>query len=417
MIVLTNPKPFTASLAAAPAVTQPTIVIAYADCTATAITEGTNEITMTGTTPINVVGTPTVGIRRVIKSVAFTNLDTAPATVTLFVNSIAAAKTTVASSSTVDLTTLAGLPVSPAQVATATVMGNNSGVSAVPFALSATATLTLLGIPGLQTSGISGNLTLLKAGVTARNATLPDAAVLVTGSAAALTTNRLPKGTATAGVVQDSQIADTVTGNVLTIAGTLTAVRTVTFPDASVTIPSGTLLTGTLANANRLDSTSAAGVVKESLIADGIVTSVLTLAGTLTVPRTKTIQNTTATLSEIETAETLTGAKTFSAIAVFNATLTTTAARFVGPRSVVTAAGTTTGLAADHFVVFTGATTQIYALPAAAAGRQLLIKNRSTGAVTVNRTGTDTIDGLTTLNVAAGVGITLVANSTDWCVI
>jgi hypothetical protein len=54
-------------------------------------------------------------------------------------------------------------------------MGNNSGVSNLPFALSATASLTLLGIPGLQTSGITGNLTLSKTGVTARTQTARDA--------------------------------------------------------------------------------------------------------------------------------------------------------------------------------------------------------------------------------------------------
>jgi hypothetical protein len=54
-------------------------------------------------------------------------------------------------------------------------MGNNSGVSNLPFALSATASLTLLGIPGLQTSGITGNLTLSKTGTTARTQTARDA--------------------------------------------------------------------------------------------------------------------------------------------------------------------------------------------------------------------------------------------------
>ncbi len=56
--------------------------------------------------------------------------------------------------------------------------------------------------------------------------------------------NRLAS-TSSVGVIKESQISDGVTGSVLTIAGTLTAARTLTFPDAAVTIPAGTLLTGT----------------------------------------------------------------------------------------------------------------------------------------------------------------------------
>lgn len=114
-------------------------------------------------------------------------------------------------------------------------------------------------------------------------------------SSATLTATRIPVA-GVSGVLKDSQIVDGVTGNVLTIAGTLTAARTVTFPDAAVTIPAGTLIAGTLANANRLDSTSAAGVIKESLIADGISTSVLTIAGTLTAPRTLTLPDAAVTI-------------------------------------------------------------------------------------------------------------------------
>lgn len=98
-------------------------------------------------------------------------------------------------------------------------------------------------------------------------------------------------------------------------------------------------------------------------------------------------------------------------------TLATGSGRILKTRSVVSAAATTTLDSTDHACFLTGATTQTFTLPAAAAGRQLIIKNRSTGALTVNRAGVDTIDGLTTLNVAAGAGIILVANGTDWCVI
>ena len=109
-------------------------------------------------------------------------------------------------------------------------------------------------------------------------------------SAATLTSTRIPVA-GVSGVLKDSQLSDGVTGSVLTIAGTLTAPRTLTLPDAAVTIPTGTLLTGTLANANRLDSTSSAGVVKESQIADAVTGNVLTIAGTLTGLRTQTARD------------------------------------------------------------------------------------------------------------------------------
>jgi hypothetical protein len=175
MMILSGTKTLTASLAAAPATTQPTFVVAYAEVNAAAITEDTNEVTATGTTPVTVLSFPAAGFRRVIKSLFVTNLDTVPTTVTVFINGFPAGKATIGSGLSVDLASSTAIPVSQGQVATATLMGNNSGVSNFPFALSATASLTLLGIPGLQTSGITGNLTLSKTGVTARTQTARDA--------------------------------------------------------------------------------------------------------------------------------------------------------------------------------------------------------------------------------------------------
>lgn len=152
----------------------------------------------------------------------------------------------------------------------------------------------------LIADGVTGSVLTIAGTLTAlRTLTLPDASVTIPAGTLLAGTlanaNRLDS-TSGAGVVKESQIADAVTGNVLTIAGTLTAPRTVTLPDAAVTIPAGTLITGTIANANRLDSTSAAGVIKESLIADGISTSVLTIAGTLTAPRTLTLPDASVTI-------------------------------------------------------------------------------------------------------------------------
>lgn len=95
--------------------------------------------------------------------------------------------------------------------------------------------------------------------------------------------------------------------------------------------------------------------------------------------------------------------------------LRTTKGRIVQTRS-ITSAGTTTGLdSTDDFVVVTGSSTHTITLMACGTGRRLFIKNRSTGTVTVNRLGSDTIDGGTTFNLTAGQGTTMVGNGTDWC--
>jgi hypothetical protein len=82
--------------------------------------------------------------------------------------------------------------------------------------------------------------------------------------------------------------------------------------------------------------------------------------------------------------------------------------------AVTSAAGTTVISATDHCVVVTGSSTQTLTLPAAATGRMLMIKNRSTSNVTVNRAGSDTIDGGTTRTIFPNTAIILVANGTDW---
>lgn len=81
----------------------------------------------------------------------------------------------------------------------------------------------------------------------------------------------------------------------------------------------------------------------------------------------------------------------------------------VGVTSTVTAAGTTTLSATSNAVqVFTGTTTQSVTLPAANAlgagvSQMILFKNYSTGTVTVNRAGSDTIDTATlSMGLTAG---------------
>jgi polygalacturonase len=82
----------------------------------------------------------------------------------------------------------------------------------------------------------------------------------------------------------------------------------------------------------------------------------------------------------------------------------------------VTSSATTTAISGnDYCVVVTGSTTHTLTLPAASTGRQLILKNRSSGNVTVNRAGSDTIDGGTSFTLTENQSTVLVANGTDWC--
>ena len=85
--------------------------------------------------------------------------------------------------------------------------------------------------------------------------------------------------------------------------------------------------------------------------------------------------------------------------------VTTLAAVYAKNRLIIASAGTTVLDASDHIVFITGATTHTVTLPASANGRRITIKNRSTGTVTVNRAGADTIEGGTTTAVISGASI------------
>lgn len=96
----------------------------------------------------------------------------------------------------------------------------------------------------------------------------------------------------------------------------------------------------------------------------------------------------------------------------------------LGVTSTATAAGTTTLTSANTTVqVFTGSTTQTVQLPAANAlgsgvAVMFVIKNRSSGTVTVQRAGSDTIDGATTYPLGTNDSITLVSDgSSVWHIV
>lgn len=92
--------------------------------------------------------------------------------------------------------------------------------------------------------------------------------------------------------------------------------------------------------------------------------------------------------------------------------------------SVVTAAGTTTLTATSNSVyIFTGTTTQSFTLSACNANgssvsQQVWVKNLSTGTVTINRAGSDTIDGATSYSLTSGKAVHLASNGvSSWVVL
>lgn len=121
------------------------------------------------------------------------------------------------------------------------------------------------------------------------------------------------------------------------------------------------------------------------------------------------------------TALTISGA---TQAATFAGAVTQSTSQGWGVVSTATAAGTTTLTTSSKVVqVFTGSTTQNVQLPAAnvfgaGVGCVYIVKNRSSGTVTVLRAGADTIDGATTQAVATGNAAMLVSNGVDtWHVV
>jgi hypothetical protein len=86
------------------------------------------------------------------------------------------------------------------------------------------------------------------------------------------------------------------------------------------------------------------------------------------------------------------------------------------PLTAIASAGGTTVLTGGGAFVVTGSTFQTLTLPAAASGAVLSIKSRTSGLVTINRAGSDTIDGATSYSLPPGASISLRPNGTDWTV-
>jgi hypothetical protein len=246
----------------------------------------------------------------------------------------------------------------------------------------------------------------------------------VGGGTSLTTLNALAKVSATGEIAPSLILVGTITG-ALTIGKSGTTARTVTFPDAAITvarIDAAQTFTGdqTFAGsilAAAISATAAAGVKTQAAATQDAVAIIGRAGGTgsyvasITPPSLSA--SITLTLPAVTGVLAILGANTFTGAQVFQDQITTEAI-FRDVLSVTTAAGTTAGDATDHVVIFTGTTTQNYTLPACATGRELIIKNRSTGNVTVNRAGSDTIDGATSVVLTQNDRLKIIGNGTDW---
>ena len=83
LVLDTTSKSITAVMSSAPATTQPDFITTWADNTGTTFTEGSTDGILNGVTAVTLVGSPAASARRIIKSIAIQNRDTAPVTITL----------------------------------------------------------------------------------------------------------------------------------------------------------------------------------------------------------------------------------------------------------------------------------------------------------------------------------------------
>lgn len=84
LVLDTTSKSITAVMSGAAATTNPDFTAHYSDHTTTAFTEGSNDGTLNGTTPVTLVAAPSASTQRVIKEIIISNTDTASVTLSVY---------------------------------------------------------------------------------------------------------------------------------------------------------------------------------------------------------------------------------------------------------------------------------------------------------------------------------------------
>ena len=269
-----------------------------------------------------------------------------------------ASRTMVLKTTTAGSTATTALTLAADQSAT---FANTVNATTFVGALTGTASGNLVsgGALGTPSSGTATNLTGTAAGLTAGNVTTNanlTGDVTSSGNATTLAT------VASAGTTGSSTAIPVITINAKGLTTTITT--------AAVVAPAGTLSGATLAS--------------------GVTASSLTSVGTLASPTL-----TTPVINGLATGTGVTSAATASTIATRDANGNLSNVNIIeGWTTTATAAGTTTMVIGDNFQQFwTGSTTQTVKLPTTGvvAGQQWQITNNSTGLVTVQSSGANTI--------------------------
>lgn len=270
-------------------------------------------------------------------------------------------------------------------------------------------------------------------GLVTINSSGANAVLILAAGTSAVVTCILTSGTTAASWKASYSGANAATGKKVTVNNTLTLAgtdaTTMTFPTTSATIArtdaantfTGTQTVGALVATTLNGNTFTTGTYTLTGTAAKTLnfTNTLTLAGTDST--TMTFPTTSATIARTDAANTFTGVQTMTSPAITTpaitglatgsgvasaATVSTLASRdangnsnFVnvleGYTTTATAAGTTTlTVASNYQQFFTGSTTQIVQMPVTstlALGHSFQIVNNSTGAVTINSSGSNAI--------------------------
>lgn len=281
-------------------------------------------------------------------------------------------------------------------------------------------------VTGLKTFGSAGAVSKFALAGTTSGSTIVDASAVASGTITIPAATDTLVGKATTDTLTNKTINLTSNTLVATSAQVATAVTDETGSGALVFATSPTLVTpalGTPASGVATNLTgTASGLTAGNVTTNANLTGHVTSTGNATLLGSFTKAQLNTAISDgdamyLDSADTITGAKTFSTAPVLNALPTgsaiasaATASTIVtrdasantnvnnllqGYTTTATAAGTTTLVVGSTYLqFFTGSTTQTLVLPVTSTlvlGQQYYIKNNSTGAVTIQSSGGNTV--------------------------
>ncbi len=288
-------KTLQAVLSGAPATTNPSYVVGWADDTGSALTEGASDGAFNGGTPVTITAAPAAATRRVIKSISIANIDTAPVTVTVSYNNNGTLRTIAVITLAVgDTWTNEGTFDTSANLKVTTA-APSSGLTIGSTTITSGTTTRIL----YDNAGVLGEYTLTGSGTVVVMATSPTLVTPVLGVATATSINGLTI-TSSTGTFTLTNAKTLAVTNSLTLSGT---------DGKTLTISNS----GTLAGGDAFVLAIAAGKTLT-------VSNSITLAGTdATV---MTFPTTSATIARTDAGQTFTGVQVMTSPSITTANLT-----------------------------------------------------------------------------------------------